>query len=281
MTLQFLILNIIKVKSKWIAAGLAFIGGTWGVHRFYLRQPELGLLYIGLKIFTGLSLIGIALSTLIGYYDGFKLIMMDQDEFDRKYNSNNFRDRYGYRRKVSPEQQRRQGKYILLDEDEVTTAKESKNIFETLKSRKETETLKQSGTRKLKDYDTKGAIEDFDKALKLNPHDLGVHYNMACAYAMEEKAMESFKHLDQAVSLGFNEGAKIMSQEELAYIRIIPVFEKFKNNRFRLTQEMVDELKEREKNILEEQNKKKAESFSLPKSDYSTLFQEQLRQEYK
>ncbi|MFN8279578.1 MAG: NINE protein [Saprospiraceae bacterium] len=269
------------MKSKWIAAGLAFIGGTWGVHRFYLRQPELGLLYIGLKIFTGLSLIGIALSTLIGYYDGFKLIMMDQDEFDRKYNSNNFRDRYGFRRKVSPEQQRRQGKYILLDEDEVTTAKESKNIFETLKSRKETETLKQSGTRKLKDYDTKGAIEDFDKALKLNPHDLGVHYNMACAYAMEEKAMESFKHLDQAVSLGFNEGAKIMSQEELAYIRIIPVFEKFKNNRFRLTQEMVDELKEREKNILEEQNKKKAESFSLPKSDYSTLFQEQLRQEYK
>ena len=72
-----------------------------------------------------------------------------------------------------------------------------------------------------------------------------------------------------------------MSQEEQADIRIIPVFEKFKNNRFRLTQEMVDELKEREKNILEEQNKKKAESFSLPKSDYSTLFQEQLRQEYK
>ncbi len=269
------------MKSKWIAALLAFAAGTWGVHRFYLRQPELGLLYIGLKIFTSFSFLGIAISSLIGFYDAFKLMMMDQADFDQKYNSRNFRDRYGNKRMNTPGQNRRQGKYILLDEDEVTTQKSSGNFFESLKKRKESETLKQSGIKKLKDYDLRGAIDDFLKALEKNSEDIGIHYNLACAYSLNEEALEAFKHLDSAVGLGFKEGAKILSQDELAFIRVLTVFEKFKKNNFRLNQEMVDELKQREQNLLE-QTKTQKEKVSLDlKSNYSILFQEHLRDDFK
>ena len=260
---------------------LAFAAGGWGVHRFYLRQPELGLIYIGVRIFVGFSLLGFALTTLIGFYDAFTLFMMSEEEFDQKYNSVFYKDRYGNRRNQSPNQSKRQGKYILLDEDDVTTKKSRGGFFERQRQNKEVETLKQSGIKKLKDYDLKGAIADFTKALLKNPEDTALHYNIACAYSMEEQALEAFKHLDQAVALGFNEGGKIMNQEELAYIRIIPVFEKFKTNRFRLTQEMVDELKIREVNILEELKKQKEKRQYEPRSNYSILFQEQLKQDLK
>ncbi|MEO6189700.1 MAG: NINE protein [Saprospiraceae bacterium] len=269
------------MKNKWIAAGLALMAGTWGVHRFYLRQPELGLLYIGIKVFMSFSILGFAITTLIGFYDAFKLLMMDQNEFDQKYNSRFFRDRYGNRRQETKDQRKRTGKYILLDEDEVTTQTNSKGIFDGLKVRKEVETLKQTGIKKLKDYDLKGAIEDFTKALDKNPNDIAIHFNLACAYSLNENAIEAFRHLDRSMALGFKEGTKILEQDELAYIRIIPVFEKFKANSFRLTQVMVDELKSREINLLEEIKTQRAKTMYEPKSSYSILFQEQLKEDNK
>ncbi|MEP7195018.1 MAG: TM2 domain-containing protein [Saprospiraceae bacterium] len=269
------------MKSKWIAAGLAFLGGSWGVHKFYLKQPELGLLYIGLKIFISFSLLGLSISGLLGFYDAFKLIMMTDDEFNQKYNSRNYKDRYGNRRKETPNQNKRQGKYILLDEDEVTTQRSQTGIFDKFRKQKEAETLKQAGIRKLKDYDINSAIENFTKALEKNSDDFAIHFNLACAYSMNENALLAFKHLDLAVSLGFKEGSKIINQDELAYIRIIPTFEKFRLNQFRLTQEMVEEIKSREINLLEEIKKQKEKAIPEFKSSYSTLFQEQLREDYK
>ncbi|NOT35835.1 MAG: NINE protein [Saprospiraceae bacterium] len=270
------------MKNKWMAAILALTLGGWGVHRFYLRQTELGLLYIGMTIFLSFKILGFGLVNLLGWYDAFKLMMMTNEEFDQKFNNINFRDRYGNKRKHTPEQYKRQGKYILLDEDEVTTQKTG-GYFDKFKKEKEASSYKQSAIRKLKDFDIKGAIEDFNKALEKNPNDIGTHYNLACAYSLNEKSLESFKHLDLAVQLGFNEGGKIQSQEELAYIRVLPVYEKFKNNRFRLTQEMVDELKNYQNNLLEELKKQKEQQIpaQAQKSSYSILFQEYLREENK
>lgn len=268
------------MKNKWMAAILALFLGSWGIHRFYLRQTEMGLLYIGMSIFLSFKLLGFSPTMLLGWYDAFKLMMMSEQEFDQKYNSMHFRDRYGNKRKHTPDQSARQGKYILLDEDEVTTQKTG-GYFEKFKTEKEASTFKQSGIKKLKDFDIQAAIEDFKKAIEKNPNDIATHYNLACAYSLNENAIESFKHLDLAVQLGFHEGGKIQMQEELAYIRVLPVYEKFKNNRFRLTQEMVDELKSIENNLLEELKKQKEIQTQAPRSSYSVLFQEYLREENK
>ena len=173
--------------------------------------------------------------------------MMDQNEFDRRYNSHNFRDRYGNRRDQTKEQTSRQGKYILLDEDENTTQKSRRGYFDLYKNKKKSESHKQSGIKKFKDYDTKGAIEDFKKAIESNPNDKSLHFNIACAYSLEEKAYESFYHLDLAVTYGFKEWEKILNQEALAYIRILPAFELFKNNQFRILPSILNTLKNKDR----------------------------------
>ena len=38
------------MKNKWIATLMAVFLGTFGVHRFYLRQTEMGLFFIGIYI---------------------------------------------------------------------------------------------------------------------------------------------------------------------------------------------------------------------------------------
>ncbi len=268
------------MKNKWIAAMLAFTVGGWGVHRFYLRQTELGLFYLFLNIFMSFKLLGFGIASLLGWYDAFKLVMMDQQEFDKKYNNIHFRDRYGQKRNQTPDQRERRGKYILLDEDEITTQKTG-GYFDKFKKEKEAKNFKQSGIKKLKDFEINGAIEDFKKALESNHQDIATHFNLACAYSLNENAIEAYKHLDLAVQNGFNEGVKIQQQEELAYIRVLSIYEKFKTNKFRLTQEMVDELKQREFNLLDSLKNEKERQEVEPKSSYSILFQEYLKDENK
>ena len=78
------------MKNKWVAVLLAIMAGGFGVHRFYLRQPELGLLYIGIYFWMSFfKILSFPLSTLLGWYDAYRLLMLDQNEFDRRYNSHN------------------------------------------------------------------------------------------------------------------------------------------------------------------------------------------------
>ena len=93
---------------------------------------------------------------------------------------------------------------------------------------------KQSGIQKYKDYDYDGAIIDFKKALEIAPTDIATHFNLACAYSLNEEAERSFFHLDKAVSLGFKETSKIKEHDALAYLRIQREFDNFEENNFRL-----------------------------------------------
>ncbi len=71
-------------KDKNIAAVLAFLMGSIGVHRFYLGQTGLGILYI-LLLFTGIS-------AILSFIDFFVFILMDKNKFDLKYNFNPYED---------------------------------------------------------------------------------------------------------------------------------------------------------------------------------------------
>jgi len=94
--------------------------------------------------------------------------------------------------------------------------------------------FKKSGITKFKDYDYKGAIEDFEKALTIEPGDNAVHFNLAAAYSLDEKVDKAYFHLDKAVANGFKDFEKISSHDALAYLRIQPKYEAFKANGFRL-----------------------------------------------
>lgn len=65
-------------KSKTVAAILALLVGVLGIHRFYLGQVGLGILYLFLSI-TGIS-------GIIAFIDFITFIVMSKAEFDAKYN---------------------------------------------------------------------------------------------------------------------------------------------------------------------------------------------------
>lgn len=68
-----------KGKNKIVAAVLSFFLGFIGIHKFYLGRNTAGILYL---IFS-LSTIPFILSII----DGIILLLMSDEEFDRKYNS--------------------------------------------------------------------------------------------------------------------------------------------------------------------------------------------------
>jgi len=76
------------MKDKSIAALLALFLGGFGAHRFYLNQNTLGFIYL-IFCWTGIP-------TIIGFIDFVLFLMMEQYQFDCKYNTDsetyNFRD---------------------------------------------------------------------------------------------------------------------------------------------------------------------------------------------
>jgi tetratricopeptide (TPR) repeat protein len=97
---------------------------------------------------------------------------------------------------------------------------------------------KNSGVEKYKDFDYEGAIEDFKKAIEINPDDIPTHFNIACAYSLTEQKDLAFKHLDRAVSLGYKDFEKLKTHDAFAYIRIQKDFDIFEKNGFRLAAKM-------------------------------------------
>jgi len=111
--------------------------------------------------------------------------------------------------------------------------------------------FKNSGIEKYKDYDYEGSIEDFNKALQINPKDIAVHFNLACAYSLTEQKEKAFEHLDKAAALGFTDFGKIKTHDALAYLRIQDEFEEFEKNRYRLGKKAKEN---KPGNVLESQN---------------------------
>lgn len=106
------------------------------------------------------------------------------------------------------------------------------------KSRPKPNPYKNSGVTKYKDFDYEGAIEDFSRAIEINSNDIPTHFNLACAYSLTEQKDLAYKHIDQAIKLGFKDLEKIKTHDAFAYIRIQDDFEAFEKNGFRLTKKM-------------------------------------------
>lgn len=233
------------MKKKIVAVILAIFVGGLGVHKFYLRQPELGIGYIALFIWLG-RFFGFPISTFLGWYDAYKLMTIDESEFDRRYNSYYYKDRYGRRLdKVKEKQHRKEGRYILLDSEANEMKNDKQGYLKPHNRMNEVQVFKKEGIKNFKEYNTKGAIDNFKKGLEILPQDKSLHFNIACAYSLEEKAFEAFYHLDRAFAFGFNERDKIISHEALAYIRVLPEFDMFQKNEYRISEQWLNNLKNR------------------------------------
>lgn len=234
------------LKNKDTAGILALFLGGIGAHRFYLGQTGLGILYIFLGFISAF-----VVPVILGVIDAIIFFSMDKDAFDIKHNRDYFRAvrsdtdferrQYEYRRRKQREEERPDFQRRAVEQ------------YRRPKPRRDNP-HKNAGVQLFRDYDYDGAIAEFKKALEIEPKDIATHFNLACAYSLNEKAEEAFHHLDQAVALGFDDFNRIQNHDALAYLRIQPAFESFKEQGYRLAKPL-DAPPPDEENLLEQLKK--------------------------
>jgi TM2 domain-containing membrane protein YozV len=207
-------------KNRWFAAIAAMFFGTFGVHKLYLGK--VGAFFFYFFMFTlSISIFFMPLTFILGLLDSFKIMSMSDEEFDEKYNkgipSGIPRGRLEKRRDEQME------KVNIPRQSPTQNYKNKSKIAE----------LKKTGLKKYKDFDLEDAIEDFKKILELAPNDAATHFNIACAYSLTEKKEKAFEHISLSVQHGLKDVSNILSHDDLAYVRIQPEFENFKNSGFR------------------------------------------------
>lgn len=208
------------MKDKTTAGLLAIFLGGLGVHRFYLGQTGLGFFHLLFCWFP--------LSWLVGFISGLVILTMDDDKFNLKYNPEHYRIvKRGNRRE---ERDLRRGQ---RQSPQNYQNRRNSPVRQPANQDKQ-QMLKKIGIDKYKDYDYQGAIEEFKKALALDPNDISIHFNLACTYSLNEEANKAFEHLDRAVSLGFTDFKRIKEHDALAFVRIQDEFDEFEENGFRL-----------------------------------------------
>lgn len=240
-------------KNKYIAALLAFVGGVFGVHRFYLNQKGLAFLMIGLSLIS----LGI-LSWIISLIDTFFFLTMDSDRFEEKYNqrSNNEEEDFYYKSYERP----------ISDQNQEQSSMGYRKRKRELKKVQE---YRKKGVEYFRLYDFEEAIEEFKKAIEIDPYNVAAHFNIACAYSQIEKPKKSMYHISMAVEGGFDNFHKINEHEKLAFIRIQPEWEKFVEKGYR-----VDDIYDVEEEDLQEEqlkNKEQKEVKELGEEDPNLL----------
>ena len=241
-------LRLQGMKEKNIAGLLALFLGGFGIHRFYLGQTGLGIFYL---VFFWLPFMWI-----IGLIDAIAFFAMDRQVFDAKYNNAAYAE--GQRSDTDFDRHRRYDRQLERRQRHENRQTRRQQPSSKATTQEALEKYKNSGKRKFQDFDYDGAISDFEKVVAANPRDVAAHFNLACAYSLNEDANKAFYHLDKAISLGFNDVKRIREHDALAFLRIQPQFEEFEKNGFQLVQKLEappKDLLSTEPNLLEQLKK--------------------------
>lgn len=208
------------VKSRKVAALLAFLGGTFGLHKFYLNDPGSGIFYL---ILSAITFNVFPLVIILGILDALKLMSTSDQKFDIKYNKEKYAREKFERESRSPSTNRTQkGRTMDMQRGQYKNRKAT--------SKRRPNPFINSGNQKFKEYDLEGALVDYGKAMEISPADKDLHFNLACIHSLKEDKNKSLYHLEEAISLGYKNVERIKTIDELAYLRIQPEFESFVNN---------------------------------------------------
>lgn len=218
------------MKNRIIAGLLALLLGVVGAHRFYLDDIGGGLFYVFLMLIT-MSVFPVTI--ILGIIEAFKFFNMSDKEFDEKYN----KLKEGNRKRT------KRGTREHRNVREVRKPKRKKSFFPRRNP------FKKSALEKYEKYDFKGAISDFRKALDISPDDPELHFQMARAYSLTENKELAFRHLDTAVQYGLEKPKRIDSDEDLAFIRVQPEYQSFKDNNYQIK---LDSIGPAKKDLLED-----------------------------
>jgi TM2 domain-containing membrane protein YozV len=219
------------MKNRTTAALLALIFGVFGMHYFYLNRIGLGIMCL-IFTFTG-GLMPVA--AIIGFVNFLILLTMSDDDFNKRYNRDMWREMKRRRMEgeyVEPERERnRDARERMRPTPQYVQPKPKPDVSQK-------ETLKQNGLKKYKEFDYFSAIEDFGKALAIDNKDMSFHWNLTCLYSLTEQKELAFYHLQKAVELGFKDYEKIKTHDALSFIRVQPEFDEFARNGFKMTENM-------------------------------------------
>lgn len=221
-------------RSRIIAALFAALGGSFGLHKFYLRDVGGGIFYLFLYMMT--SFLWFPVTAILGIFDALKLLSINDDQFDRMYN--NIPQRSPYRRSRSNKQQ------------EIEIIRE-RNAAQKVATPSRHNPYKKTAPKKYKEYDLEGAAADYKQALEINPNDKDALFDLACVSSLLEQKEDCLNALDKLISLGFKDLDKILNHDDLAYIRVQPQFQDFKSNGFRVVRKSKPKKSE-EKDLLQD-----------------------------
>jgi TM2 domain-containing membrane protein YozV len=206
----------IRRKKKWVASLLAFFFGIFGIHRYYLDQRYLGILYTTL-FFLGAFILPrfdelVAIPAILGFIDFIIFLTMSRDTFDKRYNKEAF-------------DQAQQQKDI---------AHAKANDPKRLLNQQLEKHLDEAQTAYF-NYDYDDSITALLKAAEIKYDDPETHFLLARCYSLTENTYKAINHLDIAVSFGLKDTNRIRTEGDLSFLRIQPEFQSFKKNNFRLS----------------------------------------------
>lgn len=208
-----------------MAAFFALVGGLIGLQFFYLGSVGVGIWILMMTFWFKWAKI----SLFIGFVHFLQLIFMSEDEFNKKYNKAKWREDNNRDNDKTTKSRHRREQSASQPPPQYTPAPRPTTATPQ-QSRQNNDVLKDSGIKKYQDFDIKNAIEDFGKALAIDPRDVSVHWNLACCYSLDEQAYKSFYHLEKAVAFGFRDYDKIAKHDALAFLRVQPEFSEFIRN---------------------------------------------------
>ncbi|MEN0005110.1 MAG: NINE protein [Bacteroidota bacterium] len=247
------------MKNKTVAAILAFPFGILGVHRFYLGQRFIGILYMLMFVFTSIitaeeNIPAFLFAFLIPFVDAILFYAMPKEDFDERYNKKRLR------------------KQAALDAPKKTYNRDYD--FERRPRRSFAE-LKRLGIEMYRDGDYEAAADYFHDALDEKPKDRATHFNLACTYSILQDLDAALHHLDRAVEYGFNDHDKIFTHDALSYVRSFKEFDAFVDNDFQYKEEA--KLKPTSKDIFSTPPPPKEDHLELNKLESDDLLDQIIR----
>lgn len=227
------------MKSKYVAAILAWFLGAFGGHRFYLGQVGKGVLCL---VFCWTLIPGI-----IAFFDTIIFLVMDKHRFDLKYNAEYVRGGNGstniYIQNGSPQagMDPRRGTFQQpvqqYDQQRQYPASTAPGIdreqlgFVGVPGK---DRFEEEGDRLYRDYQIREAMAPYRKSLERRKHNPKLHFKLACLYSLEEEVDTALFHLEKAIMQGYDDLERIATHEHLSYVRAQDAYQEFKHNGYRL-----------------------------------------------